>query len=201
VRNVEIKRFKYSPEVTQQIKKQQKAKMDVDIARAQALKADQDKKTAEAEGRALVARARAQEEEKKTREVVQAEKRKAVAELKARQELEVAKLDKQAAAEQKQTKILIAQGEAEARKLKVQADNYIAKKIDAWRETQLAWAEAFRTRPVPQTILGGSSTNTDAQFLNGQKMLELLALKALGLDIGIKPGVGVTQVTVPRIGK
>lgn len=192
VRNIEIKRFKYSPEVTEQIKKQQKAKMDVDIARAQALKADQDKRTAEAEGRALVARARAEEEEKKTREVVQAEKRKAVAELKAAQELEVAKLQKLASAESKQSMILVAEGEAKARELKMKADNYKAMKIKAMRDIHLSWAKAFSNRRVPTNIFGGSavaSGDTDAHFMSFKSAIDLLVARQLGmnLDLGATP--------------
>ena len=74
-----------------QIGTQQTALMAVATARAKAQQAEQEALMAEAEGKANVARAKYEEEEKKIRAVVAAEQR-----------VEVAELDRQAAAQKKQ---------------------------------------------------------------------------------------------------
>lgn len=184
--NFEVKQFVYSKEVADQIKAQQNAIMGVETSRAEAQKAEQRKLTEKAEGEANAIRSQWEEERKKAQAVVTAKQKKEVAELEAAQKLAVAELDKKTAEANKAADILRAEGEAKARELKVKADNYVAMKIDAWKETQLAWADAFKTRKVPTTIFGAGS-DTDKSFMNGQQMLELMSMKALGFDIGMGP--------------
>ena len=94
--NFEVKLFDYTEKVRAQISTQQTALMAVATARAKAQQAEQEALMAEAEGKANVARAKYEEEEKKIRAVVGA-----------RQRLEVADLDRRAAAEKKQEQILL----------------------------------------------------------------------------------------------
>jgi regulator of protease activity HflC (stomatin/prohibitin superfamily) len=184
--NFEVKKFKYSPKVAEQIDKQQEAIMSVETARAEAQKAEQNKLTEKAKGEANAIQAKWEEETKKARAVVLANQKKEVAEIDAAQKLKVAELDKQSAEQTKLAAILIAEGESKARELKMKADNYQAMKIDAWKETQLAWAEAFKTRLVPRTIMGAGG-DTDKEFMSSQQMLQLMSMKALGFDIGMTP--------------
>jgi regulator of protease activity HflC (stomatin/prohibitin superfamily) len=190
--NFEVKKFDYSKEVAAQIAKQQSAIMDVETARAEAQKAEQNKLTERAKGEAEAIKAKWEEETKKARQVVTAQQKKEVAEIEAAQKLKVAELGKQAAAQTKDAEILLAEGEAKARELKMKADNYQAMKINAWEKTQLAWAEAFRTRPVPHTIMG-TGGDTDKSFISGQEMLQLMSMKALGFDIGIGTQAATTK--------
>jgi regulator of protease activity HflC (stomatin/prohibitin superfamily) len=187
--NFEVKKFEYSPEVAAQIGKQQEAIMSVETARAEAQKAEQNKLTEKAKGEANAIQAQWEEETKKARAVVMAKQKKEVAEIDAAQKLKVAELDKQSAEQTKLAAILVAEGESKARELKMKADNYQAMKIQAWTDTQLAWAEAFKTRKVPATVIGGHGGGgaEDKEFMSGQQMLQLMGMKALGFDIGIGP--------------
>jgi regulator of protease activity HflC (stomatin/prohibitin superfamily) len=186
--NFEVKKFDYSKEVAAQIAKQQSAIMDVETARAEAQKAEQNKLTEKAKGEANAIQAQWEEETKKARAVVMARQKKEVAEIDAAQKLKVAELDKQSAEQTKLAAILVAEGESKARELKMKADNYQAMKIEAWKETQLAWADAFKTRKVPTTVFGShGSGGEDKEFMSGQQMLQLMGMKALGFDIGIGP--------------
>ncbi|MFH0824432.1 MAG: SPFH domain-containing protein [Pseudomonadota bacterium] len=201
VDNVEIRGWHYSDKVKAQIEKQQQAYMDIQTAIANAQKAEQDKLTAEAEGKAKVARARYEQETVKAQEVVKAQKDrevadmraqqdKQVAEMRGQQELAVASLNAQAAQQKKQAAILEAQGEAEAKRLNRDADNYEALKIQASVDIHKAWAEAYSKRRVPLITGGEEGKGPEPQAgLAGQKgLVDLLILKSLGVDLNLRDG-------------
>lgn len=188
VDNFEVRGFHYSDKVREQIGKQQQAYMDIQTAIANAQKAEQEKLTAEAEGKAKVAKARYEQEMIKAQEVVKAQKDKEVAELGGQRELQVAKLMAQAAEQKKQAAILEAQGEAEAKRLKRDADNYEALKIQASVDIHRAWADAYSKRRVPLVTGGEEAKNTDGQAagISGQKgIIDLLILKSLGVNLNL----------------
>ena len=142
--NFEVKLFDYTDKVRAQIGTQQTALMAVATARAKAQQAEQEALMAEAEGKANVARAKYEEEEKKIRAVVAGQQR-----------LEVADLDRQAAAEKKQEQILLGQGEAERKRLVLKADGALKQKLEAYVQAQKLWANAFAQRQVPSLVMGG----------------------------------------------
>jgi regulator of protease activity HflC (stomatin/prohibitin superfamily) len=196
VDNFEVRGFHYSEKVREQIGKQQQAYMDIQTAIANAQKAEQEKLTAEAEGKAKVAKARYEQEMIKAQEVVKAQKDKEVAELGGQRELQVAKFMALAAEQKKLGAILEAQGEAEAKRLKRDADNYEALKIQASIDIHKAWADAYAKRRVP--LISGpdeSQRTPESQAgLAGQKgMIDLLILKALGVDLNLEPRSAVQQ--------
>ena len=187
VDNLEIRGWHYSDKVRAQIEKQQQAYMDIQTAIANAQKAEQEKLTAEAEGKAKVAKARYEQETVKAQEIVKGQKDKEVAELRAQQELEVAKLMALAADQKKLALIREAQGEAEGKRLKREADNYEALKIQAAVDIHRAWADSFSKRRVP-LITGAeeSRTGESTSGIASQKgVIDLLILKALGLNINL----------------
>ena len=104
--------------------------------------------------KAKVAKARYEQEMIKAQEVVKAQKDKEVAELGGQREFQVARLMAQAAEQKKLGAILEAQGEAEAKRLKRDADNYEALKIQAATDIHKAWADAYAKRRVP--LIAGS---------------------------------------------
>ncbi len=185
--NFEIKQFVYDKVVRDQISSQQQAYMSVETARANAAKAEQDALTMEAQGKAKVMEAKYQEEMDKVRAVVKAQKDKEVAEIAAQRQLLVAKLERQAAEQKKQSEILLAEGEAKARELKMKADNYEAIKIDAWKEAQFRWADAFSKRKVPQIIFGnaGGAGDQDSTSLGTKNLLDVMILNSLGINMGL----------------
>jgi regulator of protease activity HflC (stomatin/prohibitin superfamily) len=204
VENFEVKVFHYSDKVKQQIEKQQQAYMDIQTAIATAQLAKQKEMTAEAEGRANVATARYQQETEKVREVVKAQKDKEVAEMRGRQDLEVAKLNAQSAEQRKAADILVAQGEAEAKRLKREADNYEAMKIDAAVAIHKAWADAYSKRRVPLVSGSGAEDSKSGETpsgsgIAGQKgLVDLLILKSLGLDLKLDEAGGGRSVHAPQ---
>ncbi len=188
VDNFEVRGFHYSEKVREQIAKQQQAYMDIQTAIANAQKAEQEKLTAEAEGKAKVAKARYEQEMIKAQEVVKAQKDKEVAELGGQRELQVARLMAQAAEQKKQGAILEAQGEAEAKRLKRDADNYEALKIQASVDIHKAWADAYSKRRVPLVAGGEDTRNPEGQVagVGGQKgIIDLLILKSLGVNLNL----------------
>jgi len=189
--NFEIKAFEYADKVKAQIGAQQEALMAVATARAKAQEAEQDKLTIEAQGEAKVAKARYLELEKKATAVVQAERDKEVAETHAQKELEVAKLAKAAAKETKEKDILLGQGQAEKKRLVMQADGALKQKLEALVEINKNYANAYKERKVPQVYMAGGSgangtSNPDDEFSRFMNLMNIRNAKELAIDMNIK---------------
>jgi len=187
--NFEVKSFVYSDKVKEQIATQQEAYMAVATAKAKSQQAEQDKLKIEAEGKAAVAKARYEEEQKKKRAVVQAEKDKEVALLQAQKVKEVAKLEKEAAMHTKQKEILLGQGEAERKKLVMQADGALKQKLDAYVSVMHKFAQEFgKQKWTPEIVFAnggkdGPAGNSVAEFMN---LLSAQAARNLQLDLAVK---------------
>lgn len=176
--NFEIKEFVYAKKVQEQIATQQEALMAVATARAQAQQAEQEALTQEAKGKAKVMQAKYEEEEIKVRAVVQAE-----------MELEVARLAKSAAEQTKEKEILLGQGEAERKKLVLQADGALAQKLQTLERVNAHWAQAYSKRPVPALVMGaGGAGGTDTGATEFAQMMQLLVAKELGVDLSVPRG-------------
>ena len=175
--NFEIKEFVYADKVQEQIATQQEALMAVATARAQAQQAEQDALTTEAKGKAQVMQARYEEEEIKARAVVQAQ-----------MQLEVAELEKKAAEETKQKEILLGQGEAERKRLALEADGALAAKLAALEKINAHWAAAYAKRQVPSMVMGGAADGTDRSTTDFSQMMQLLVAKQMGLDLSVPKG-------------
>ena len=119
--NHTLKDIDYDETIDSLIAQKKKAEQEKAVAITNAEKAIQDALTAEAQGEADIAKARAIEEVKKITDVTQQEAKKAVAILNAQQQLEVAQLDRQAAAEAAAAKLITERAEADANLLKVRA--------------------------------------------------------------------------------
>ena len=176
--NFEIKEFVYAEKVRDQIATQQEALMAVATARAQAQQAEQEALTKEAKGKAQVVQAKYEEEEVKVRVVVQAEMK-----------LEVARLEKEAAEQTKQKEILLGQGEAERKRLVLEADGALAQKLSSLERINSAWASAYSQRPVPSLVMGGGGAgDTDTGTTEFAQMMQLLVANQLGVDLSVPSG-------------
>lgn len=122
--------------------------------------------------------------------VINAEKEKAVAETKAKQKLEVARLDKEAAAQEKLANILRGQGEAERKRLVLNADGALEKKLATYETVNEFWAKAYAQRNVPQWVMGGAGggTGSNNDVTDFSAMLGMLVAKDMGLDLTMKAG-------------
>ena len=126
--------------------------MQVTTAMARAKQAEQDAITAQKNGEAEAAKAKWEQEVVKAKEVTAAQQR-----------LAVAQLDAQAAEQTKLKLNLEGQGEAAKRRLIMNADGGLDKKLDAYVKTQAIWAEAFkefRGQLVPSVVMSGSQGGT-----------------------------------------
>ena len=194
--NFEVKLFDYTEKVREQIGTQQSAIMAVATAMAKAQQAEQEAFMVVAEGKAKVARERYEEEQKKVRAVIQAQERLEVAEfeksramVEAQQRLEVAELDRKAASEKKQEEILLGQGEAERKRLVLQADGALKEKLEAYVRAQEAWASAYAQRQVPALVMGGAGAGeTDRASTDFAQMMQLLVAQQIGLDLSVPKG-------------
>jgi len=194
IKNFDIKVFDYESKVKAQIATQQQAKMDVATAKANAQLAEQDKITIEAQGKAKVATARYQKETLKIQAVVDANKAKEVAIIEATQKKAVAKLDKEAAEFTKKKQILIGEGNAKRKNLEFNADGGLLPKLDALIAMNRDNANAFATRKVPAYyISGGGSGGADSGDNQFMTTMNAVLIKALGIDMDIKEGVGVDK--------
>lgn len=171
-----IKDIDYQKEVHDTINKKQGALMMIVAAKAAAEGAVQDRLTAEETGKKNVAVAKYTQEVEKVKAVTAAE-----------QQLEVSRLDKQRAEMEKQTKILQAEGEGEYRRKIMVADGALQQKLNAYVETQKAWADAYskRAQPdVPSVIMGSGANGGNA----ANEMMNLLSIKAArDLSLELKP--------------
>lgn len=177
--NFAINQLPYDTAVEKQISQQQQITMDVQTSIADAKKAEQRAITVAKNGEADAAEAKWKQEVIKAKFVTEAQ-----------QKLEVATLERQAAEQNKLKNILDGQGEAEKRRLIMDADGALSLKLDAWVQSQKAWATAFQNyngNITPYWVSGGGyqSTNGINDFMN---MMMMQSAKQLGLDITIPKG-------------
>lgn len=192
--NFDIKDFIYEKKVQEQIAKQQEAVMAVQTAKANAQKAQQDALSAEAQGKADVMKAKYAQEVEAAKAIVTAEQEAKVAVTKSQQLVDVAESErKQAAAKletaklQKETEIAIGQGEAERRRLVLEADGALEKKLQAYIEAQRVWADAFAKRSVPGVVMAGAGgSGTDGDVSSFMQILGAKAARDLAVDLEIK---------------
>ena len=177
--NFAITEVKYEESVDKQIKQQQSITMDVQTAVAEAKKAEQKAITAEKNGQADAVKSKYEQEVIKAKEVT-----------KAQQELEVATLMAKAAEQKKREQILLGEGEAERKRLVMQADGALDKKLEALTEINKYYAEAVKSyggQWVPSVVMGQGS-GKDVAGSGALQLIELLTAKTardLGLDLSV----------------
>jgi hypothetical protein len=174
---ISIKLLDYDDVVKKQIQDRQKSTTAVQLAKAAALKAEQDAITAEKLGEANAATAKWEQEVIKAKEVT-----------KAQQAYEVATLAAKTAEQTKREQILLGEGEAERKKLVMNADGALDKKLEAYKEVNGYYANAiakYQGQWVPGVVMGGTSGN----YNGAQALTELLTVKTakdLSLDLSVK---------------
>lgn len=177
--NFAVARMPYDAIVERQIQSQQENAMAVATAAAQARRAEQQALTAEQEGHANAATARWKQEALKATAVTEAQQR-----------LEVARLDAQAADQERIANERRGQGEGARRRALMTADNALEQKITAWLKSQELWANAvssYEGNWVPGVIMGGTGTQATGPF----GLMEILGVKAardLSLDMSLPRG-------------
>lgn len=175
--NLAINQITYDPIVEKQILQQQEAIMAVQTAVARAKEAEQDALTAEQRGLANAKKAKWEQEVIKAQQMTEAEQR-----------LGVAEFDRKTAEQRKQESILLGQGEAERRRLVMEADSALEVKIAAWKEVNKYYAEQIgKQRWVPEIQWGGSGQQIPGQAANDLVNLFVInTAKQLALDMKIR---------------
>jgi len=117
--------------------------------------------------------------------------KKNVAETEAKQKLEVARLDAEAAKQFKLAEIERGEGEAKRRQLVMEADGALEKKLAAFVEVQKAYAQAIGQHQgswVPQVVMSAPQGGA-AQGNGAQALIDLFTAKTakdLSLDLTSK---------------
>ena len=193
--NPVINAIKYDDTVEKQIQDQQKAIMEVQTSMAEAKKAEQRTITAEQEGKAKAATAKWEQEVIKVQQVTEAQQKLEVATLEAKARLDVARLDAQAAEQFKLAETLKGEGEAARRRLVMEADGALEKKLLAYVQVSQNYATAiqnYKGNWVPNVVMGGGNGN-HATGSGAQELIDLLTAKTareLGLSLNIPTATG-----------
>lgn len=170
--NLSIKNLLYDSAVEKQIRSQQELAMQVQTAMARAKTAEQQVFTTQKEGEATAAKAKWEQEAIKAQAVTEAE-----------QELAVQNLNTQKALSYKQEQISIGEGDAERKRLAMQANGALDVKVDAWLKSQQYMWDAFakfqgNLVPLYQTGSTGGNNAVDWFQIMGMK-----AARDLNLDM------------------
>lgn len=193
--NIKLDKADFEPRTLEQISKKREATMAIITAKANAEKAKQDAITAEEQGKANVMTARYEQEVEKERAVVIAEREKEVAVIKAQRQVDVAeqaKLEaeqmKLRASEIKEEQILLGEGEAERKRLVMEADGQLALKVEAWKEATIAGYKYLgQQRWISEVMMGGGApTNGGENVVEFMDILKTKAAKDLAVDMTMK---------------
>lgn len=183
--------IRYDATVQEQMATQQAAVAQIQTAQAKAREAEQQAITVAKTGEAEAAKAKWIQEAQKATEVTKAEQEKEVAKLKAQQELEVAKLQALAAEETKRREILLGEGEAERKRLVMNADGALERKLEAWVKVQEKFAEALATSQqplVPGIVMGGGNSQQATSVQDIMDMFAVNTARALSIDLNVDRG-------------
>lgn len=176
---ISITNLDYDDAVEKQIAERQKATTQVQIAQANARKAQQDAITAEEQGKANAAQQKWEQEAIKAKVITEAQ-----------QKLEVATYEAKAAEQTKRKEILLGEGEAERKRLVMNADGAMEKKLATYEKVNAMYADAiakYQGSWVPQIAMGANGTNSTSN--GSQDLINLLTVKTakdLGLDMSIR---------------
>lgn len=175
-----IHAFKYEDRVEEQIKQQQDATNAAVVAIANAKRADQDALTVEAQGRANAAKAKWEQETLNAKTIADAQAK-----------VTIAKASVEEADAYKKAEILRGQGESERKRLVMEADGQLDKKLEALVNINRMYADAIKSAAPgawsPTVVMGGGGQGNGGQ--NAAALVDLMTAKTakeLGVDLSVK---------------
>lgn len=175
-----ISGFKYEERVEKQIQEQQQATNAVAVAAANAKRADQDALTAESQGRANATKAKWEQEVLNAKTVADAQAKILIADASVKE-----------AEAFKRAEVLRGEGEAARKRLVMEADGQLDKKLEALITINKAYADAVqKAQPgawSPTVVMGSGSSGNAGN--NATALMELLTAKTardLGVDLSVK---------------
>ena len=182
-----VSRLRYDDAVEKQITDQQMAINQVQVAVANAKRAEQDAITATKQGEANAAKAKWEQEVINAKIIAEAEQKVTVA----RAEVQQAELFKKA-------EILRGEGEAARKRLVMEADGALDKKLEAFVEVNKWYADAIKGyggQWVPSVVMGSGTGGSSTSASGAQQLIDMLTArtaKDLALDLGVK-GAAATK--------
>lgn len=181
-----VSQMKYDDVVEKQIRDQQSATNAVQVAIANAKKAQQDTITTEEQGRAAAAKAKWEQETINAKVIAEAQ-----------QKVTVADASVKEAEAFKKAEILRGEGEAARKRLVMEADGQLDKKLEAIVAVNKAYAEAIsKAQPGAWTAAvqmgqGGGASGAGATAL--VDMLTARTARELGVDLSVKGGAATKK--------
>jgi regulator of protease activity HflC (stomatin/prohibitin superfamily) len=182
-----ISHFAYEKRVEEQIQQQQAATNAAVVAIANAKKADQDALTAEAQGKATAAKAEWEQKTIAAKTIAQAEA-----------QVTIANASVKEAEAFKKAETLRGEGEAARKRLVMEADGQLDKKLEALVSINAKYAEAIQNAQPgawsPSVVMGGSGQGNGGQ--NASTLVDLMTAKTakeLGVDMSVKAGAAAKK--------
>jgi len=177
-----ISGFNYEKRVEEQIQQQQAATNAVAVAAANAKRADQDAITAEAQGKANAATAKWAQEVENAKTIATAQARVTIADAAVKE-----------AEAFKKSEILRGEGEATRKRLVMEADGQLDKKLEAIVKINGMYADAIaKAQPgawAPAVQMGaGSGGGSGSRATDLVDLMTAKTAKELGVDLGVKGG-------------
>jgi hypothetical protein len=194
IASFQITDWAFAPETEQQINNKRQAEMAIIEAEAKAQQAKSEQQQVIAEGEKAVERVRYEQLQIKERAVIEAQREREVATIKANQQVQVnsealaaAEIDVETAKQEKVAKQERADGEAYAKQVVLEADGALAQKLETLEKINAVWAMAYSKRNVPTYVSGGSTDvaadNSAQQFM---EILTVKGMKDLSTDLSVK---------------
>jgi len=177
-----VSQFKYDDVVEGQIKTQQLAINQVTLAVSNAKKAEQDVITTEKQGQANAAKAKWEQEVENAKTIANAQARVTIAEAQVKE-----------AEAFKKSEILRGEGEASRKRLVMEADGQLDKKLEAIVKINGMYADAIaKAQPgawAPAVQMGqGSGAGAGSRATDLVDLMTAKTAKELGVDLSVKAG-------------
>lgn len=181
-----ISHFAYEKRVEDQIQQQQAATNAAVVAIANAKKADQDALTAEAQGKATAAKAEWEQKTIAAKTIAQAEA-----------QVTIANASVKEAEAFKRAETLRGEGEASRKRLVMEADGQLDKKLEAIVKINALYAQAIeKAQPgawSPSVQMGVGGGNAGSRAADLVDLMTAKTAKELGVDLGVKAGAAAKK--------
>ena len=180
VADAQITQVDYEEAVDKMLQKKIAAATEASVSRQQLMTAQQQQLTAEAKGKQKLVEIEYQQKQDQTIQVVKAETQVELA----KQDLKKQDIAMQASLKEAQKIKTLADAEAYAKQRVIQADGALTQKLEAYKEVQGYWADAFakyQGNVVPQIQTGGNGQGNGA--LNFAELMSMKAARDLSLDL------------------
>ena len=183
---VSINQIKYDAAVETQIAERQKATTAVQIAKANATRAEQDAITTEQQGKANAAKAKWEQEVENAKTVAIAQAKVLIADASVKE-----------AEAFKKAEVLRGEGEATRKRLVMEADGQLDKKLEAIVKINALYAQAIeKAQPgawAPAVQMGAGSQGAGGRATDLVDLMTAKTARELGVDLGVKAGAATRK--------